>query len=607
MNKKLYRNIAAVTAVFAATLSIMLATNYFQVRRGTPLQTEVAETLKQLNDMGSDNPDLQRQIRELDLLSRKAYFVGENHLKTGIYLLLAMLGVLVLCLRLYFHDVKNLPDKDLDPVDDWLIKSKSRGYIVWGAGAMAAAALLLAFLSSPHYSSLSDKKEKPASQEDTVAEALIPEDNAEPAAAGETVETTAGEDPAVPAEEAVASPDSTDIAAQPEESAPAEPELPKVTHNGFRGNNSLGQSSARGIPTTWNLASGKNIAWKSPVPKPGYNSPAISGRNVFVSGADAQGRELYCYDLFTGEHRWTLSASGIPGSPSTMPTVNEDTGLAASSVATNGQQVCAIFATGDVICADMDGNKLWAKNVGVPDNHYGFASSLLIYGAEVIIQYDNDSNGRIIALNLGNGSQRWVRERSEKATWSSPIIAYVERKPQLVVMGNPAITAYNPDNGEIIWKVDCMSGEVGASPAASGGRIFGANEFADLVAIDGKDGSVLWKSNEYLPEVASPVASRDWVYVATSYGVLAAFNAETGELTAEQDLGCQFYSSPMVVDGKLFIFSVEGTLYMFSNDGKLTSRGRIDTGEATFATPAFTDGRMIVRSQEGIYCVYSEH
>ena len=158
MNKKIYRNIAAVTAIFAITLSIMLATNYFQVRKATPLQTEVAETLKELNDMNANNPELQEQIRELDLLSRRAYFVSESHLKTGIYLLLAMIGVLVLSLRLYFHDVKNIPDKDIDPVDDWLVKSKSRNYVLWGSGALAAVALLLAFLSSPYYTSLKSKK-----------------------------------------------------------------------------------------------------------------------------------------------------------------------------------------------------------------------------------------------------------------------------------------------------------------------------------------------------------------------------------------------------------------------------------------------------------------
>lgn len=606
MNKKIYRNIAAITAIFAITLSIMLVTNYFQVRKATPLQTEVAETLKELNDMNSNNPELQEQIRQLDLLSRKAYFVSENHLKTGIYILLGMLGVMIAMLRLYFYDVKNIPDKDIDPFDDWMIKSKSRNYLLWGSGALAAAALALAFLSSPYYTHLTSKKDRTKAQ-DVIAEAMIPEEDLstddEYALAGITRNEDPEEDSSeTPADTlSVKSPSDSSSAVQ----AAPEIEIPKVTHNAFRGNNSNGQSSARGIPSSWNLSSGTNIAWKTTTPKQGFNSPVISGRNVFLAGADASGRELYCYDIFSGELRWTLAATGIPGSPSAMPAVNEDTGLSASSVATNGQVVCAIFATGDIICADMDGNRVWAKNIGVPDNHYGFASSLLIYGSEVIIQYDNDSNGKVLALNLSDGGQRWSKERTEKATWSSPTMAYVDNQAQLIVMGNPNITALNPNNGETIWKVDCMSGEVGASPAASNGKIYGANEYAALVCINGSDGSLVWQSNDYLPEVSSPVATRDFVYVATSYGVLASYSTETGELVAEQDLGCQFYSSPMIVDGKLFIFSIEGTLYMFSTNGQLTLLGSISTGENTYATPAFTDGRMVVRSQNSLYCVQS--
>ena len=602
MNKNIFRNIAAVTAVFALTLSIMLVTNFFQVRKATPLQAEVTETLKSLNDMNADNLELQEQIRQLDLLSRRAYFTGESHLKTGIYLLLVMLGVLVVCLRLYYEGVKNIPEKDIDPLDDWLIRSKSRKYVLGGAGALAAAALVLAFLSSPYYTSLKESHKK-----DLVADVPVPEEETaltsddEYAQAGiEKAEETAAEEALAESEETPAAVADT---TQSQEETPAEPEIPKTTHNAFRGNQSSGQSSARNIPTSWSLAEKRNIAWKSSIPKPGFNSPVLNGRNIFLTGADASARELYCYDLFTGELRWTLQASGIPGSPGSMPQVNADTGLAASTVATNGTQVVAVFATGDIICADMDGNRLWAKNLGVPDNHYGFASSLLIYGSEVIVQYDNDSNGRLIALNLSNGNQRWVKERTEKATWSSPTLAYVDRKPQLIIMGTPHITSYDPNNGEMLWQVECMSGEIGASAGTSNGKVFGANEYASLVAIDAHDGTVLWESNEYLPEVSSPVASRDWVYVATSYGVIASFNAASGELVAEKDLGCQFYSSPMVVDGKIFLFSVEGTLYVFSNNGQLTLLRSINTGEKTFATPAFTDGMMVVRSEEGLYCV----
>ena len=240
--------------------------------------------------------------------------------------------------------------------------------------------------------------------------------------------------------------DTTNDVTPVEEAFPAtseepQPVVPKITHNAFRGNYSNGVSAAKGIPVKWDLGSGTNIAWKKEIPRPGHNSPIINGNHVFFTGADEQARELYCYDLTTGEQRWSLAATNIPGSPSVMPKVTEDTGLASSSVATDGYRVCAIFATGDVVCADMDGKQLWAKNLGVPDNHYGFVSSLLIFGNTLFIQYDNNKDPKLIALDVANGNQRWVKNRPGKICWSSPSIAYVNRKPQLILMGNPAITA----------------------------------------------------------------------------------------------------------------------------------------------------------------------
>lgn len=421
MNKNIFRNVALVTAVFMLALSTMLVVNYFQVRKATPLKTEVMETLKQLNESNGDNEALQAQIRQLDLLSRKAYFTQESHLKTGVYILCGMAAVLVLCLRYYFKESKKLPSKELDAIDEWMNKSKSRTYITWGSVAAVAAALLFAFLSSP---ALRDTIEKAVEE----GEELMAENS----------DATSGGD-------AVVAADSTEVAAADTTAVSGEDDglpIPKVTSNAFRGNNASAVSGASGIPTSWDLGSGKNILWKKPIPKHGYNSPVINGRNVFITGADNAARELYCYDVYTGELKWTVKADNIPGSPSTMPKVNADTGLAGSTVATNGKQVCAIFATGDVIGVDMEGNRLWGKNIGLPDNHYGYASSLLMFGNELIIQYLNNSKSQILALNTANGNQLWSKTTKDKIAWSSPIIATLGGKSALVITSNPAVTAY---------------------------------------------------------------------------------------------------------------------------------------------------------------------
>ncbi|MDR0714247.1 MAG: PQQ-binding-like beta-propeller repeat protein, partial [Bacteroidales bacterium] len=365
-------------------------------------------------------------------------------------------------------------------------------------------------------------------------------------------------------------------------------------------------SSARGIPTQWDLESGENIAWKSDIPKHGYNSPVINGNRIFLSGADEQSRELYCYDLHTGKQLWTLMADNIPGSPVQMPKTTTDTGLAASTVATNGKQVCAIFASGDLICADMNGNRLWAKNLGVPDNHYGYASSLIAYGNLLIVQYDNSNAPRLIAFDMATGAERWNKARQEKITWSSPIITYVNNQPQLVLMGNPAITSYNPNDGEQYWRVEGLNGEVASSPCSAAGIVFGASEYAALIAVDAATGKTLWTANDYLPEVSSPVATKEYVYLATSYGVLACYDAKTGELKHSRELNTEFYSSPVITEGKLYVFSNEGSMYIYSVNEDFTLLNSFETGQKTFATPAFTDGCIVVRTENGLYCVTSK-
>ena len=586
--RKLYRNIAIVTSVFILALTVMLGVSYYQMQQVSPLETGVMETLKELNETNGDNEVLQQQIRELDLLSRKAYFVKEGQLKMGIYLLLGMAIVLALCLNLYYKETKNLPEKEYDPIDEWMAKSRARNYLGWAAAVVALIGVGLVAVQHVDWKGLMAwEKEMVAADSVEPMAMLEPSADAQLSDANSVADTLRTD--SVKGEDT----DSAEVDDMPEL---------KIASRAFRGNNSSATSSARGIATSWNLSGKKNILWQSSIPKHGYNSPVITGRNVFITGADAKARELYCYDVWTGELKWTVKADGIAGSPSSMPKVNADTGLAASTVATNGEEVCAIFATGDVICANMEGKRLWAKNIGLPDNHYGYASSLLMYGNTLIIQYQNNSNAKILALSTKNGNQIWSKSAKDKIAWSSPIIVTLGGKSALVVMGNPAIAAYNPGNGAELWRVECMSGEVGSSPASAGGVVFGASEYAKCIAIDGATGETLWEASDYLPECSSLAATKDLVFCATSYGMVCAYDAKTGEVKKEHDLTTPFYSSPVVVDGKVYLFSNSGKVYIFSAStfDLITS---FETGEKTFATPAFTDGMMIVRTDKSLYCV----
>jgi outer membrane protein assembly factor BamB len=504
---------------------------------------------------------------------------------------------MMVSLRLYFARLKDIPAKEIQPIDEWAIKTQARKYVTWAASALLVIGVGGVVLTKPYLTSPKEPVEA-AEQLSTLSEQSnsLSEQNVTLSEQDNTASETVAEDTSA-TQEIIAENTPSEAAALP---------APTTTSNAFRGNNSNGVSTAKNVPVKWDLAAGTNIAWKKPIPRSGYNTPVINGNKIFFSAADEEARELYCYDLNTGNQLWSVKADNIPGSPSAMPKVQEDTGLAASSVATNGQQVCAIFATGDIICADMDGKRLWAKNLGLPDNHYGYSSSLVTYGNTVIVQYDNQNTPRVMALDLATGTERWSKARTDKVVWSSPMIAQVGNSQELILMGTPNITAYNPQTGAQLWAVNCLTGEVGSSACSANGIIFGASEYSKLIAINGADGTQLWESTDYLPEVSSPVATKDNVYLATSYGVAASFNAQTGELRKEHELNDPFYSSPVIVGGKVFLFNTHGKLYIFSADDNFTLLDSFETGEPTFATPAFTDGRVIVRTNNSIYCAIAK-
>jgi outer membrane protein assembly factor BamB len=255
----------------------------------------------------------------------------------------------------------------------------------------------------------------------------------------------------------------------------------------------------------------------------------------------------------------------------------------------------------------MNGKQIWAKNIGVPDNPYGYASSLLIFENSLIIQYDNRNSPRVIALNLENGKERWSKPRLERhLSWGSPIIASVNNQPQLILVGNPGVTSYNPNNGEQNWRVECMAGEPATSASYANGIVFVANEYATMTAIRATDGVTLWKNDEILPEIASPVATKDFVFVATNFGVVASIDPQTGDVLKAMEVEADFSASPIIVEDKIYLMGTNGKAFVFSAKKEFSLIHSFETGEKTFATPAFANEKIVIRTEKSVYCVSVE-
>ena len=608
---KIAKQTASVAGAFCILISLLLLLNYLQMRSADPLDSEVMEALVHRLQMEPANEQLKEEIRQFDLLARKAYFTSLWQVRTGGYLLLFAAIILVVALRVYYSLIARIekPEEEGE-TDDISGRALSRRWILAGTAILIAIALTATF-------TVSDPVERYLAGV-TIAEE--DEDHVERITISDEVTRPAGEQPPAEETEPAETPPPTEIVTDPGE-APAEPAAPGVTpvspaaaafpgetairqnHNAFRGPWGNGVVYHDNVPTEWDGASENNIRWKVQVPLHAFSSPVIWGDRLFLTGADEQVRKVFCYDRHTGNFLWEASAGNIPGSPETPPRTTDDTGLGAPSVTTDGIGVYAIFGTGDIIALDMAGNRLWARNLGVPDNHYGHSSSLLTLSGKLFVQYDDLNTGRIVCIDVLTGQTIWDITRDSQISWASPILANIDGSYQLVVNGNPIVAGYDIETGREMWTVTAMGGEVGPSPAFGGGLVFAANEYAKMVAIDPTSGSVVWEDNYYLPEVASPVYADGLLYIATSYAVVACFDAQTGELVWEFDTDEIFYSSPLVVGDRLYVTGTGGTTYIFAagREPKLLAENSL--GENVYTTPAFADGRIYFRGQENLCCI----
>jgi outer membrane protein assembly factor BamB len=252
----------------------------------------------------------------------------------------------------------------------------------------------------------------------------------------------------------------------------------------------------------------------------------------------------------------------------------------------------------------MTGKTVWAKNLGVPVNHYGYSSSLIVYNNKVIVQYDQKNLAQVIALSTTSGEAVWTAKRNVKISWSSPVIVNTGNRMELLTTADPFIISYNPDTGEELWRITGVSGEVGPSMAYADGVVFAVNDYSRLVAVKISDKpGVLWEDQEYLSDVPSPVANKDYLFVATSYGMVVCYNTKTGEKFWEHEIDNTIYASPLIADGKVYLVDKQGITHIFKVDRTFTSLGTPGIGEKIVCTPAFAGERIYLRGYDHLFCI----
>ena len=121
---------------------------------------------------------------------------------------------------------------------------------------------------------------------------------------------------------------------------------------------------------------------------------------------------------------------------------------------------------------------------------------------------------------------------------------------------------------------------------------------------DMTDKSIVWKYHRSVPQLPSPLLYHNVLYMVNDGGIVTSFNPATGEVIKQGRLtGAlgNYFASPVAADGHIFFTSQPGVVAVLPPDGDLTPLIVNPLDEDVYATPAFADGHIYVRTVQALW------
>ncbi len=400
----------------------------------------------------------------------------------------------------------------------------------------------------------------------------------------------------------------------------------------FRGPNSSGVAGEGTFPTDFGPS--RSILWKTAVPS-GVSSPIVWENRIFLTAfmEESQTLETLCVSRLTGEVLWRRA---VPAEE--IEEVHAISSPAAPTPATDGERVYVYFGSYGLVSYDLDGNQQWERPLPLPLNYYGTAASPIVAGDLLLVNHQG-RDSHLLAVNRRTGDTVWKKDRLflNEYGWSTPVHWRHDDVDEVVLLGgdmepNQRLMAYNLADGSVRWWVGGLPPSGKTTPVIGGGLLFlaapdiilgtgfvrtnptQAAEFyagnaASVLAVrPGGQGeltqaNIAWRERGGVPGVPSPLYYDGHLYLFKNGGIVFCRDATTGKLVYRGRLGAggEYYSSPVVGDGKVYAASADGVVVVLEAGDVLKVLARNDLGERIMATPALVDGNVYVRTEGHLY------
>jgi len=277
------------------------------------------------------------------------------------------------------------------------------------------------------------------------------------------------------------------------------------------------------------------------------------------------------------------------------------------------------FGSAGTVCLDTKtARTIWARQ-DLPCNHFrGAASSPILTGNLLVINFDGFDLQYVVGLDKKTGKTVWKKDREidygsddgdGKKAYGTPRVIEAAGRAQLVSPSAGATVAYDPGTGGELWRVRSGGMNASARPLFGHGLVYATTAAGgfQLFAVrpDGKGdvtGShVAWKFAKSVPSRSSPLLVDDLIFMIADQGVASCVEARSGQSVWQKRIEGAFSASPVYADGRIYFFSEDGQTPVIepAREFKQLALNKLDAG--FMASPAITGKAFILRTKTHLY------
>ncbi len=398
-----------------------------------------------------------------------------------------------------------------------------------------------------------------------------------------------------------------------------------------------GSTDETNLPDSWGKT--ENVAWVSPLPGPSGATAIISNGKVFVTSMVGRGPDYValCFDAKDGKKLWERQ---IGSDSRRFPRNN----MASPSPVADGKHVFFLYASGDLVGFDYDGNKLWSRNIEAEYGNlalqFGYGSSPLLFKNKLYIiairrnkpyrppEAEEPLDSYIMALNPETGKTIWKQQRTTDAfdeameTYSTPIPFVYDSHVEILNTGGDFVTAHDSETGKELWRFEYWTRKIRNSRiipslVTGDGLIFGTrHKHGKVFALkpgrseNPSEARIVWEFDGPTPDCTTPLYYQNRLYVLNgmrSGKVVTCLDPKTGSRIWQGKIGGRgpWRASLTGADEKLYCINETGEIVVLDAGGdkfKIIFETKINETPIQ-SSISVADGRLFIRTAKNLYCI----